>query len=297
MSDTSRSPSVEHHRRTFVGLAYRMLGSLTDAEDIVQESLLKWHEHEAPETVESPKAYVGRIVVRACLDRLKSAAARREVYVGPWLPEPIVDVTAVTPDPDSASELASDLSVALLLTLERLSPLERAAFLLHDVFDSEWSDVAALLGRSEVACRQLASRARARVKDETPRFHPSREERERVMWAFVSAIQSGDMAALQKVLADDVVLISDGGGHVRAALKPIVGPDRVARFFLGVKKKNDDAGLVANAMPVMLHGAPGLLVEVGGQRQTLSVEVDTSGRIHAVYMVLNPDKLRRIGGP
>ena len=184
--------SFESHRRALTGLAYRMLGARAEAEDVVQDAYLRWHAADRG-SIEEPRRYVSTIVTRLCLDRMKSAHARREIYVGQWLPEPVVDEAL---DADSASELADDLSVALMLVLERLSPLERASFLLHDVFGLEFADVARALGRGEAACRQLAARARAHIGDGRPRFSASCEEGARLAAAFAAAAQSGDTEAL-----------------------------------------------------------------------------------------------------
>src|SRR5262245_57181031 len=215
--------SFEPHRRRLLGLAYRMLGSMADAEDAVQETYVRWHGADR-DNVSDPRAFLMTTTARICLDVLKSARARREEYVGPWLPEPVVDTAALAPD--RRTELAEDLSVALLLTLDRLSPLERAAFLLHDVFDFSFSEVAAALERSEAACRQLAARARAHVRQARPRGATAPPPRSgkigpkhvQLMSAFAAATQSGDVKALTQLLASDVRVVTDGGGKVRAAL-------------------------------------------------------------------------------
>src|SRR5262249_11151896 len=238
--------SFEPYRRRLRGLAYRMLGSVADAEDAVQETYLRWHRVDR-DTVVDPRAFLMRTTARICLDMLTSARARREEYVGPWLPEPVLDTAALAPD--SRTELAEDLSVALLLTLERLSALERAAFLLHDVFDFSFSEVAAALERSEAACRQLASRARAHVRDARPRGATTPEARSgqidakhaQLMSAFAAATQSGDLDALTQMLANDVRIVTDGGGKVRSALEVIEGADRAARFLVEVTRKRPDA--------------------------------------------------------
>ena len=291
---TTAMTDLEPDRRTLMGLAYRMLGSVADAEDVVQEALVRWHRHPSPAAVESPRAYLAQVTVRLCLDRLKSARARREVYVGPWLPEPVLDTDGLRPA-DALSELASDLSVALLLTLERLSPLERAAFILHDIFEMEWSDVAATLGRTEAACRQLASRARVHIRDDRPRFRPSAEERERVLAAFAGAIATGDVSALSRLLAEDAVFLSDGGGEVKAALKPVKGRDRVARLLFGLHAKGlaEPGGYSFSAASI--NGLPGFLVRSGARRvETVALDLDGAGTITAVYAVSNPNKLRHI---
>src|SRR4051794_22030887 len=219
MSDPATS--FEPYRRRLLGLAYRMLGSMADAEDAVQDVYLRWHRADRANVADA-RAFLMTTTARICLDMLTSARARREEYVGPWLPEPVVDTAALAPD--SQTELAEDLSVALLLTLDRLSPLERAAFLLHDVFDFSFSEVATALERSEAACRQLAARARAHVREVRPRGTalPSTRSGEiesrhsELITAFVTATQSGDLKALTELLASDVRVVTDGGGKVAA---------------------------------------------------------------------------------
>ncbi len=292
MNETDESAAArefEAHRRHLMGLAYRMLGSLAEAEDAVQEAYLRWHAAERG-VVENPRAFLSTIVTRLCLDQLKSARVRRESYVGPWLPEPVLDAAAL--DAESASDHAHDLSVALMLTLERLSPLERAAFLLHDVFDMEFAAVAATLGRSEAACRQLAARARAHVQAARPRFTPSPDEGARLAAAFRQAAQSGDTAAMARLLAEDAVLYSDGGGKRVAALNPICGGDKIVRFFAGIARKNGLRGL--RAREASINGLPGfVMVDAEGALQTSAFAV-ADGRIAAIYLVANPDKLQRV---
>src|SRR5262245_27373326 len=218
--------SFEPYRRRLRGLAYRMLGSMADAEDAVQEAYLRWHAADR-DKVSDPRAFLMTTTTRICLDMLTSARARREEYVGPWLPEPVLDPSALAPD--SRTELAEDLSIALLLTLDRLSPLERAAFLLHDVFDFSFGEVGAALDRSEAACRQLASRAREHVRTARPRgttalphrsgeVHPKHAQ---LMSAFAAATASGDLHALTQMLSSDARVVTDGGGKVRSALEVI----------------------------------------------------------------------------
>src|SRR5215470_6393499 len=214
--------SFEPYRRRLLGLAYRMLGSMADAEDAVQETYLRWHRTDRGE-VSDPKAFLMTTTTRICLDALRSGRARREEYVGPWLPEPVLDTAALAPD--SRTELAEDLSIALLLTLDRLSPLERAAFLLHDVFDFSFSDVAKALERSEAACRKLAERARTHVRAARPRRATAPLARSgeidpkhaQLLSAFMAATQAGDVNAVMQFLASDVRFVTDGGGNVRAA--------------------------------------------------------------------------------
>jgi len=290
--------SFEPYRRRLVGLAYRMLGSMADAEDAVQETYLRWHRADRNQ-VSEPRAFLMTTTTRICLDMLTSARARREEYAGPWLPEPVVDTAALAPD--SRTELAEDLSIALLLTLDRLSPLERAAFLLHDVFDFSFGEVAAALERSEAACRQLAARARAHVREVRPRGTTTPTGRlgeidakhAQLMSAFVTATSSGDLDALKQLLASDVRVVTDGGGKVAAALNVLDGADRAARFLVGAARKGwrDDYTLrfaTINDLPGMIIGGP------EGPVQTAAFEIE-DGVIRALYVVRNPDKLRHLG--
>jgi RNA polymerase sigma-70 factor (ECF subfamily) len=281
--------AFEAHRRHLLGLAYRMLGSLAEAEDAVQEAYLRWHAADRTK-VENPRAFLSTTVTRLCLDQLKSARVQRESYVGPWLPEPVLDTAAL--DAETSSDYAHDLSVALMLTLERLSPLERAAFLLHDVFDVEFAEIAQNLGRSEAACRQLAARGRAHVQAARPRFSPSAEEGTRLAEAFRLATRSGDAAGMVRLLAADAVLYTDGGGKRIAALNPIHGSDKIARFFAGViKKTHADGWRVRDAH---INGDPGFVfADPEGALQTIAFDI-ADGRIAAIYLMVNPDKLQRV---
>lgn len=282
--------SFEPLRGTLTGLAYRMLGSRAEAEDIVQEAYLRWHGADRA-AVREPRAFLSKAVTRLCLDHLKSARVQREDYIGPWLPEPVLDEGALSVE--SAGEYANDLSVALLLTLERLSPLERAAFLLHDVFDMSFEQVAEALGREPAACRQLAARARSHVRQDKPRFKPSPEEEAKVFAAFTAALGSGDMAGLVRTLAEDVVFYSDGGGRASAARQPLLGIGRVARFLHGVIRKFYTP-YKAQYRLARINGLPGLVVRIDGVVvQTLAVQVQ-DGRIARIYSMRNPDKLRHV---
>lgn len=279
----------EAHRRYLTGLAYRMLGSVAEAEDVVQDAYLRWHGADR-EVVADIRGYLARIVTRLCLDHLKSARVRREHYVGPWLPEPVLDDA-----PFAAEDSPHDLSMTLMLALERLSPLERAAFLLHDVFDVDFPEVAEALGRTEAACRQLASRARTHVRESRPRFAVSASDGARLAEAFVTAARSGDAEGLTRILAEGAVLHSDGGGKHRAALRPILGRDKISRFFVGIARKQasfEGFGFTA----AQINGQPGFVIEEpGGGLQTLSFEIH-NGQIAAVYVVSNPDKLKHLAG-
>jgi RNA polymerase sigma-70 factor (ECF subfamily) len=290
----SQSDVFETHRAYLIGVGYRMVGSLADAEDMVQEAYLRWHAAKETVSVQNPRAYLTRIVVRLCLDRMKSAQSRRETYVGPWLPEPVVGNSPFA-QASPANALADDLSFALLLTLERLSPLERAAFLLHDVFDMDFQEIAAVLERSEASCRQLATRARQHVRSERPRFRASKEECERLTSAFARAAQSGDPAALTDLLTQDVLFLSDGGGRVPAAIRPISGRDNVTRLILGLTAKFNTFLPELRASPALVNGLAGLVFyDTSGPFQTLALEARDDGKIVAIYVVRNPDKLRHL---
>lgn len=279
--------AFEPLRGYLVGLAYRMLGSRAEAEDMVQEAYLRWHDTDRA-AVREPRAFLSTTVTRLCLDHLKSARARREEYVGQWLPEPLLDDPALSPQ--GASEYANDLSVALLLTLERLSPLERAAFLLHDVFDMDFNAVGEALGRDAAACRQLAARARNHVREERPRFRPSPEEEARVFSAFTDALGKGDMDGLVQVLAKDAVFYSDGGGKATALSRPLDGAGRIAKFLRGVVSRLWNEGI--KVRPARINGMPGLvLFKAGEAMQTFTVEV-SGGLVSRIYSVRNPDKLQ-----
>jgi RNA polymerase sigma-70 factor (ECF subfamily) len=294
---TDPAASFEPHRRRLLGLAYRMLGSMAEAEDAVQEAYLRWHNADRA-AVGDPRAFLITTTTRICLDVLRSARVQREKYVGPWLPEPVTDTTALAPD--TQTELAEDLSVALMLALDRLSPLERAAFLLHDVFDYSFTQVASALGRKEAACRQLASRARARVREARPAGAvPARPASSSVdpkhaelISAFLTASRAGDFAALTRLLASDVRLVADSGGKALAPLNVLEGADRVAAFFGNVVRKGltDDMTIEFE----MINGLPGLILKgPQGLIQTTAVEI-VDGLVQAIYVVRNPDKLRHL---
>ncbi|SFV06741.1 RNA polymerase sigma-70 factor, ECF subfamily [Methylobacterium sp. 174MFSha1.1] len=277
--------TFEAHRPRLLRIAYRMLGARSEAEDVVQEAWLRWVAADRS-AVAAPYPFLARIVTRLCLDQMKSARARRETYVGAWLPEPLVEPEAEGVDED-------DLTLTLMLALERLSPLERAAFLLHDVFDLPLGAVADALGREAAAVRQLAVRARRHVRAARPRFPVAREEGERIARAFFDASASGDVAALRGLLARNAVLHSDGGGKVLAFRNPIAGLERLLRLFAGVRRKwgPNRAALVA---PLWIDGLPGYVSrERGGLVQTTALAIE-AGRITAIYITRNPDKLRHV---
>jgi len=273
------------HRGRLLGLAYRMLGSRSDAEDVVQDAYLRFA---GAQDVHNTEAFLVTVVTRLCLDRLKSAKAQREVYIGPWLPEPVFDAEGLSAD--AATELADDLSFALLLALDRLSPMERAAFLLHDVFDTPFTEIAAMLGRTEASCRQLASRARRAVRDNRPAPAATSDSHARLLQAFSDAVASGNVAQLAELLREDAVALTDGGGRKFAARNPIVGADKVARFFIGLAGKI--AGQDVRIQPAVINGAVGALLYLDGELDlTLSMAI-SGEKIAAIYIVRNPDKLR-----
>lgn len=291
------SASFEPYRRRLRGLAYRMLGSMAEAEDAVQEAYLRWHDVDR-DRIEEPRAFLTTTTTRICLDVLKSARARREEYVGQWLPDPVTDTAALAPD--AQTEIAEDLSVALLLALDRLSPLERAAFLLHDVFDYSFTQVADTLGRNEAACRQLASRARSRVREARPvgpaaaraAGSPIDSKHAEILSAFLAASRSGDLGTLTHLLASDARLVADGGGKATAALNVIEGSGRVAAFLAGAVRKGwrDDFRVDVET----INGLPGVVVSgPDGVIQTTALEFDGDA-IKTIYVVRNPDKLRHL---
>lgn len=284
----------ERLRRHLRAIAYRMLASRADAEDAVQDAWLRWHDT-ARAQVQDARAFLSQTVTRLCLDRIKSAQARREVYVGTWLPEPLVDDDhSFQPGPEVTHERAHDLSFAFLLTLQRLSPLERASFLLHDVFEMSYGEIATALGRSEAACRQLASRARLKVRlgpAPVPVAAPAAAHMQLVA-AFVKAVRDGDVAALAAALAEDASFLSDGGGRVAAVPYTLQGRDTVSRVIMGFAGKLAPEQFQLRVARV--NGLPGLVISTpeGGVIQTLAFAPDARLRIAAIYVMRNPDKLQ-----
>lgn len=282
----------EEHRERLWGLAYRMLGSPEDADDVVQETRLRWLER-GDDAVREPEGWLVTVATRLSIDRLRRARREREAYPGPWLPAPAT--AGHPPDPDRAAELASDLSLAFLHVLERLEPAERAAFLLRDAFEVDYGRIARALGRSEAACRQVVSRARRRVREGPRRNEASREERRSLAARFAEAVEARSYDEMVALLAPDAIHATDGGGKAWAALREIRGADRVVRGILGALRKAEktettEAGVGwVNGEPAMLRrGARGLV--------SISSFVVRDGRIQAILTVLNPDKLRRIAG-
>jgi len=286
--DAVLTDAFEANRSRLTRLAYRMLGSVAEAEDAVQDAWLRWTR--AGEGVGDPAAWLVRATTRLCIDRLRRAKAERAAYRGPWLPEPLIE--PLTEDP---IERAEDVSVAFLLALERLSPLERAVFLLHDVFEQDYADVAKTLERSEAAVRQLASRAREHVKEARPRFKVDDAEVQRLSTAFMAAAATADVSGLSAVLAQDAILVSDGGGKRHAALRVMVGRDDIIRLLQGLFWRH---GVLAirGIQAARINGYPGLVVTLEDGPATVAFEPGEDGKIAAVYMVRNPEKLAHVTG-
>ena len=280
--------AFEAQRPRLTRLAYRMLGSLAEAQDAVQDLWLRWNGADQG-AVNDPTAWLVRALTRLCLDRLRAAKARRETYVGPWLPEPLVEDMAEDP-----LERAEEVSVAFLLALQRLSPLERAVFLLHDVFDQDYGAVAKALDRSEAACRQLAGRARAHLKNARPRFSVSDEDASRLVSAFLAAALRNDTAGLATMLAEDAVLITDGGGKRKAALRPLIGRADILRLFEGLAWRQSWRP-TSHVRLARINGLPGVVLSAEDGTTTIAFEPDGEGRLAALYMVRNPEKLGLVG--
>ncbi len=289
-----RAPAAEFEalRGRLFGVAYRMLGSRADAEDVVQETYVRWHEADQS-TIRNPEAWLVTAATRLAIDRLRRLKIEREAYVGPWLPEPFV---ADGPPSDRALESASDLSIAFLTLLERLAPEERAAFLLHEVFDVGYPEIASVLGRSEAACRQVVHRARERVRGERRRFDVTEAARAGLLRKFSAAVEARDEKALLELFAADATWTADGGGKTAAAPRPIVGAAQIVRLVLGLRTRNWRDGWRLELAAI--NGEPGLRV-VDGDRLVAVLSIDAADdRIAAVYVVVNPDKLAsRTPGP
>ncbi len=285
--DPALTDAFEANRPRLTRLAYRMLGSVAEAEDVVQDAWLRWTR--AGEGVTDPAAWLVRATTRLCIDRLRKAKVEREAYRGPWLPEPLIE--PLTTDP---VERAEDVSVAFLLALERLSPLERAVFLLHDVFEQDYGAVAKTLERSEAAVRQLASRAREHVREARPRFTVSEAEATRLANAFMAASASADVGALSALLAQDAVLVTDGGGKRSSALRVMVGRDEIIRLVQGLVWRGRSFGM-ASLRAVRINGYPGFVVGYDDGPGTIAFQPGEDGQIAAVYLVRNPEKLAHVG--
>jgi len=288
MSDSSvPTTEVEHYRARLFGIAYRMLGGVQDAEDIVQEAMLRWHETDRA-TVREPEAWLVSVVTRLAIDRLRRAATEREVYPGPWLPEPVADERFSA---DRSAELASDLSMAFLVLLERLAPEERAAFLLREVFDAEYDEIARTLDKSLAAARQMVHRARERIRTDRARFIAADDAKERLFTRFVKALETDDRDALLAVLAPEAIWVSDGGGKVAAARRVLRGSEPISRMLIKIEQKY--------AHPFVyrlghMNGEPVLIMYKDGRPFGVNYCETDGERILAMYRVLNPDKLTEV---
>ena len=283
----------EANRDLMFAVAYRVLGTITDAEDALQDAWLRWSAADR-EHVADQRAYLARVVVNTALNRLRAARARREAYVGPWLPEPLL--TEAGPDPAERAELAESVSMAMLVVLESLTPDERAVFVLREVFGFSHAEIGAALGRPDAAVRQLAHRAREHVQARRPRFDVDWNQQRAVTERFLAAAAGGDIEGLMSVLADDVTLLTDGGGKAKAALRPITGAGKVARFMAGIATR-PYMGTEVSAMRVdaaEINGAPGTLISAGGHPVAVITMAVAGGRITAIQLLANPDKLSAV---
>ncbi|MER7249309.1 RNA polymerase sigma-70 factor [Kribbella sp. NPDC000426] len=285
MTEEQLASEFAEHRSVLVGAAYRVVGSVSDAEDVVQEAWLRWTGVDHDE-VRDTRAYLIRITTRLALNRLREQKARREQYVGPWLPEPL----ATDDDPEAAVELADSVSMAMLVVLETLSPLERATFVLREVFDLPYDEIADTLGRSEPAVRQLAHRAREHVHARQPRHHVDKARHDEVTMRFMQAAGSGDFDQVVALLAPDAVLISDGGGKKKAALRPIHGADKIARWLFAVIAENPGFEIRMGT----LNGEVAYIAYDGDAPDTVAFLKTEGGLINELYLIRNPDKLEHI---
>lgn len=287
LQDAQTMPGeFDQHRPMLFALAYRMLGSAQDAEDVVQEAWLRW---ERSESVENPRSWLAAVVSNLCIDQLKSARARRESYVGPWLPEPLL--VDQSPLADEKKELAESVSMAFLVVLETLSPLERAAFILREVFDYNYAELAQILGRNEASCRQLLSRAKAHLKDRRPRYETDPQEQQQVLGEFLQAAMSGNLSKLEDLLTQDAVALSDGGSKRTAARVPIMGPTKIARFVAGIARQRTDSIQIRFGS---VNHQPALITYKNGEPFSVQIFSIEGGRVARIHAVLNPDKLRGI---
>ena len=288
MTAQAANDAFEAHRARLLGLGYRMLGTRAEAEDLVQETYLRWH-RTPREEIRSVGAWLSTTMARLCIDELR-ARKTREAYVGPWLPEPWLTPTPQDGEGEQELALADDLSVAFLLLLERLAPDERAAFLLHDVFDAGYPEIAATLGKNEAAVRQIVSRARTRVAESRTRFRPTAAEQDALAKRFKDALLARDELELLALFKPEATLYSDGGGKALAALRPIFGAQKIARFFLGVTRDRNPGDFTFT--PCWLNDAPAIVIRelAGTPFATIALDID-AGLIANVYAVRNPDKL------
>ena len=281
----------ENYRPLMFAIAYRMLGSAADAEDVVQDAYLRY-QAVPPETIVSPKAFLSTIVTRLSLTRLQSAHAQRETYIGPWLPEPVLTDYDSRSNPVEQLNLHDSLSMAFLVLLEELTPLERAVFLLHEVFDYEYAEIAAMVGKEETACRQLLSRVKKHIADHRPRFKPDHEEHRRLLENFMQAVGTGELDGLMQLLSDDVTLWADGGGKARgAALHPLHGREVVARFVLASTHFVDEPYHVEIED---VNSEPAVILRVGEEARVVLFITVAGARLQEIRVIGNPDKLKHV---
>ncbi|MGD1935003.1 MAG: RNA polymerase sigma factor SigJ [Candidatus Phaeomarinobacter sp.] len=296
MSAVSQLDAFEQVRPDLLRLAYRMTGGRAEAEDIVQDAWLRWDRADTTDVL-NPKAWLSRTVARLSIDHLRKIKTRRETYVGPWLPEPVTtDLPTPQPEePGHAIELAQDVSLALMSVLETLKPEERAAFLLREAFEMDYADLAGTLGKSEDACRQMVSRAKSRLRSNKPRFEASNEDHEKLLMAFATAAQAGDVSALTRLLTPGASLISDGGGKATAALRIVTGAEEVAKLTAHVATNAD--AMKGDIEALHINNRPGIYILLDGRIEvSYSIDVE-EGRIAALYIMRNPDKLQRLLDP
>lgn len=293
-----RLEDFNQYRSLLFAIAYRMLGSIMDAEDMVQETFIRWQNASDP-TIKSVKAYLTTIVTRLCIDRLRSARVQREQYIGPWLPEPIVtefsthSTTSSSSDPTAIAELADSLTMAFLVLLEQLSPLERAVFLLREAFDYDYQEIGRIVEKKPANCRQIARRARQRLAERRPRFPASRQQQEKLTQNFMHACHQGDFQGLLDLLAEDITLWSDGGGQVVACLKPLHGAAKVAGFLRAIHRLYHRFDLVYNVERVQVNGQPGIMYTLDDHVESV-VSLDiVDDQIQGLYFMRNPNKLRQ----
>jgi RNA polymerase sigma-70 factor (TIGR02957 family) len=295
MTEQALGRSQEDLRPLLFSIAYRMLGTVADAEDIVQEAFLRLQRATLQGTdIHSPRAFLTTVTTRLAIDQLRSARVQRESYIGPWLPEPLL--TADEPDPAEVTEMADSLSMSFLVLLETLSPVERAVFLLREVFDYGYDEIAEIVDRSEANCRQILVRARRRIDEGKPRFDADREKQRELTGGFIAAAEAGEVDRLVELLAADVVFYGDGGGEARGLPRPVYGRDRVGRMFAGFYRNFASLGI--EIRPTWINGQPGTL-NFDGDGRLLNVFVldITDGVIHTIRSIINPDKLGHLGYP
>lgn len=285
-----RLEEFNHYRSRLFAIAYRMLGSVMDAEDMVQETFLRWRQV-SEQDVKSTQAYLTTIITRLCIDRLRSAKVQREQYVGPWLPEPFI--TEHASDPNAMVELADSLTIGFLVLLERLSPLERAVFVLREAFEFDYTEIGRIVEKNAVNCRQIARRARQRLTDKQPRFQASAQQQEQLTRKFMLASQQGDLQGLIELFAEDITLWSDGGGQVAATLKPLHGVVKIARFLQAIHRRYGKLGVSQSAELVQVNGQPGIIYTLDGDIDSVVAVEIADSRVQTLYFLRNPSKLKR----